>query len=193
VGASDVSRVEGTGTVAFVQKDAYNEDWDSAERRLFKEYNEWVFHPFVRPVRQVDYNWDPTTPVPDWLKCVSWCNGGIPQLQAIINDDLQGKDKSLKIDRNKHATAASAVRQMANLSPIFRGIKQGLKLVTALGNYYAKVAKRLEDHFRKTKVLHIDGKKLKRAIDLLVCLPSILTKVCSTIDDVVLLLQSYNS
>jgi hypothetical protein len=80
-----------------------NKDWDSAERRLFKEYNERVFYPFVRTVRQVDYNRDPTTPVPDWLKCVAWCDGGIPQLQAIINDDLQGKDKSLKIDRNKHA------------------------------------------------------------------------------------------
>ncbi len=82
---------------------------------------------------------------------------------------------------------------MADLSPIFRGIKQGLKLVTALGNYCATLAKKLEDHFRKTIVLHIDGKKLKGAIDLLACLPSILTKVCSNFDDVVLLLQSYNS
>jgi hypothetical protein len=57
-----------------------NKDWDSAERRLFKEYNQRVFYPFVRSVRQVDYNWDPTTPVPDWLKCVAWCDGGIPQL-----------------------------------------------------------------------------------------------------------------
>jgi hypothetical protein len=136
----------------------------------------------------VDYNWDPTTPVPDWLKCVAWCDSGIHQLQAIINDDLQGKDKSLKIDRNKHAAAASAVQQMADLSPIFCGIKQGSKLVTALGNYCAALAKKLEDHFRKTKVLHIDGKKLKGAIDLLACLLSIPTKVCSNFDDVVSLL-----
>jgi hypothetical protein len=92
VGASDV-RAEGTGTIAFVQKDAYNKDWDSAERRLFKEYNKRVFNPFVRLVWQVDYARDPTTPIPDWLKCVTWCDGGIPQLQTIINNDLQGKDK----------------------------------------------------------------------------------------------------
>jgi hypothetical protein len=47
VGASDI-RAEGTGTIAFVQKDACNKDWDSAEKRLFKEYNERVFYPFVR-------------------------------------------------------------------------------------------------------------------------------------------------
>jgi hypothetical protein len=118
IGGSDV-RSEGTGTIAFVHKDAYNEDWDSAERRLFKEYNERVFYPFVRSVRQVDYNWDPTTPVPDRLKCVAWCDGGIPQLQSIINNELQEKDKALKIDRNKHAAASSAVQQMADLCPIF--------------------------------------------------------------------------
>jgi hypothetical protein len=127
----------------------------------------------------VDYDWDPTTPVPDWLKCVAWCDGRIPQLQAIINNDLQGKDKALKIDRNEHAAVASAVQEMVDLSPIFGGIKESSKLVMALGNYCATLAKKLEDHFRKTKVLHIDGKKLKGAIDLLACLPSILTKVCS--------------
>jgi hypothetical protein len=57
VGASDV-RAEGTYTIAFVRKDAFNKDWDSAERRLFKEYNESVFYPFIQPVWQVDYNWD---------------------------------------------------------------------------------------------------------------------------------------
>ena len=76
IGASDV-RAEGTSTIAFVRRDACNKDWDSAERRLFKEYNQRVFYPFVRSVRQVDYNWDPTTPVPDWLKCVAWCDGGM--------------------------------------------------------------------------------------------------------------------
>ena len=124
VGGSDV-RAEGTGTIAFVRKDACNKDWDSAERRLFKEYNERVFYPFVRSVREVDYDWDPTTPVPDWLKCVAWCDGGIPQLQAIIHEELQVKDTALKIERNKHAAAASAVQQMADLAPIFHGIKQG--------------------------------------------------------------------
>ena len=34
VGGSDV-RAEGTGTIAYVPKDACNKDWDSAERRLF--------------------------------------------------------------------------------------------------------------------------------------------------------------
>ena len=50
IGASDV-RAEGTGAVAFVRKDACDKDWDSAERRLFKECNERVFHPFVQSLR----------------------------------------------------------------------------------------------------------------------------------------------
>ena len=178
VGGSDV-RAEGTGTIAFVRKDACNKDWDSAERRLFKECNERVFCPFVRSAREVDYDWDSTTPVPDWLKCVAWCDGGIPQLQAIINDELQEKDRAFKIDRNKHAAAASAVQQMADLAPIFRGMKQGSKLVTATGSHCATLAKKLENHFRKSEIVNADGKKLKGAIDLLACLPSMLTKVCS--------------
>jgi hypothetical protein len=181
VGGSDL-RSEGTGTIAFVRKDAYNKDWDSAERRLFKEYNERVFYPFVRSLRQVDYNWDPTTPVPDWLKCVAWSDGGIPQLQAIVKDELQVKDASLKIDRNKHAAASSAVQQMADLCPIFRGIKQETRLVTAQNNYCSTLAEKLNDHFKKTKVLQIDSRKLKGAIDLLACLPSILSKVRSNND-----------
>ena len=133
----------------------------------------------MRSVREVDYDWDPTTPVPDWLKCVAWCDGGIPQLQAMINDELQDKDTALKIDRNKHAAAASAVQQMADLCPIFRGTKQGSKLITAACNFCSTLAKKLEDHFRKTKVLNMEGRKLKGAIDLLACLPSTLAKVRS--------------
>jgi hypothetical protein len=101
IGGRDV-RADGTGTVAFARKDAHNEDWDSAERRLFKECNERVFHPFIQSIRQVDCNRDPTAaPAPDWLNWVAWCDGGIPQLQAMINDESQGQDKALKIDRNK--------------------------------------------------------------------------------------------
>ena len=127
----------------------------------------------------MDYDWDSTTPVPDWLKCVAWCDGGIPQLQAIIDDELQEKDRAFKIDRNKHAAAASAVQQMADLAPIFRGMKQGSKLVTAPGSCCATLAKKLENHFRKSKIANVDGKKLKGAIDLLACLPSMPTKVRS--------------
>ena len=43
IGGSDIW-ADGIGTIAFVHMDAYNKDWDSAERRLFKEYNECVFH-----------------------------------------------------------------------------------------------------------------------------------------------------
>jgi hypothetical protein len=108
----------------------------------------------------------------------TWCDGGIPQLKAIVNDELQEKDNALKIDRNEHAAAASAAQQMADLAPVFRGAKQGSKLSTAVGACCATLAKKLEDHFRKTKVLNMEGRKLKGAIDLLSCLPSMLTKVC---------------
>jgi hypothetical protein len=66
---------------------------------------------------------------------------------------------------------------MADLSPIFRGIKNESRLMTASGNYCATLASKLEDHFRKTEVLQIEGRKLKGGIDLLACLPSILSKV----------------
>jgi hypothetical protein len=148
---------------------------------------------FVRSVREVDCNWDPAAPVPDWLKCVAWCDGGIPQLQAIVNDELQGKDKALKIDRNKHAAAASAVQQMADLSPVFRGLKHDAKHMTALGNCCKTLANKLEEHFRNTKVLNIAGSKLKGAVDFLACLPSMLTKARCTVTIGVLIHGFYES
>jgi hypothetical protein len=66
---------------------------------------------------------------------------------------------------------------MADLCPIFHGIKQESRLITAQGNYCAMLAGKLEDHFHKSKVLKIEGQKLKGGIDLLACLPSILSKL----------------
>ena len=106
---------------------------------------------------------------------------------SMMNYKFRTDYTALKIDRNNHAAAASAVQQMADLAPIFRGIKQGPKLVTALRSYCAILAKKLENHFGKSKIVNVDrkklkgaiGKKLKGAINLLACLPSILTKVSS--------------
>jgi hypothetical protein len=65
-------------------------------------------------------------------------------------------------------------------------MKQALRLVTAEGDHCEPLAKELEDHFRKANVLNVEGRKLKGGVDLLACLPSTLSKVRPTSNDITL-------
>jgi hypothetical protein len=95
--------------------------------------------------------------------------------------ELQGKDEALKIDQNKHAAAAYAVEQMADLASVFRGAKHKTKFVTAKGDCCEMLANKLEEHFRNTNILNIEGGKLKAGVDFLACFPSMLSKACATV------------
>jgi hypothetical protein len=56
-----------------------NSDWDSVEKRLFEEYQQRVFYPFIVKIHKVNYEWDPNTPIPEWLCSAAWCDGYILQ------------------------------------------------------------------------------------------------------------------
>jgi len=180
IGGSNVMQ-EGHGYVAMVRSNAMNSDWDSVEKRLFEEYQERVFYPFLAKIREVDYGWDPSTPIPEWLRCAAWCDGCIPQLAALVDTKLRTLDEQNHVIRGKHAAACSAVQQMADLMSLFRGIKQQSRLVTAKDNHCEQLKHRLETHFRESSVCSVEDRKMKPVLDLLACLPSILTKVCSCV------------
>lgn len=180
IGGSDIMQ-EGHGYVVLVRSNAMNSDWDSVEKRLFEEYQEPVFYPFVVKIHEVDYGWDPNTPVPEWLRCAAWCDECIPQLAALVDTKLRTLDEQHLVVQGKHAAACSAVQQMADLMSLFRGIKLQLRLVTAKDNYCKQLKHRMEIHFRESSVCLVEDRKMKPMLDLLACLPSILTKVKSLI------------
>ena len=124
------------------------------------------------------YQHDPESPVPDHLKVLAWTDGGIPQLRAITRDaNIQEMDKNLLIERNKHSASCSGVQQPADLQSLFKGIKRESRLVTAEGTYCEVLSNKLKAHFKDTNVIQIEERKIKGAVDLLACLPSILSKL----------------
>jgi hypothetical protein len=179
IGGSDIMQ-EGYGYVANVRANAMNSNWDSVEKRLFEEYQEMVYYPFIAKIREVDYGWDPNTPVPEWLRCAAWCDGCIPQLEALKGTKIRNLDEQNNVVRGKHAASCSAVQQMANLMSLFRGIKLQSRLVTAKDNYCEQLKHRMEEQFRDSLVCYVEDRKMKPVLDLLACLPSILTKASSS-------------
>ena len=137
-----------------------------------------IYYPFIKEVRRLVYQHDPESPVPNHLKVSAWTDGGIPQLKAITRHPfIQEMDKNLLIERNKHSASCSGVQQPADLQSLFRGIKRESKLVTAEGTYCELLSDQLRTHFKKTNVIRVEQRKIKGAVDLLACLPSILTKL----------------
>jgi len=177
IGGTNVMQ-EGYGYIAMVRSNALNSDWDSVEKRLFEEYQQHVFYPFIAKIRETDYGWNPLSgTVLEWLRCAAWCDGGVPQLAALTDTKLQTLDRTHLVERGKHAAACSAVQQMLDLMSLFRGITLLSRLVTAKDNYCEQLKNRMEDHFRELRVCSVEDRKLKPALDLLACIPSILTRV----------------
>jgi hypothetical protein len=100
-----------------------NSDWDLVKKQLFEEYQQRVFYPFVVKIHEVDYEWNPNTPVPEWLCSAAWCDRCIPQLEALEDAKLRALDEQNLIVQGKHAAACSAVQQIADLMSLFCEIK----------------------------------------------------------------------
>jgi hypothetical protein len=75
------------------------------------------------------------------------------------------------------AAACSAVQQMAELVSLFRGIKLQSRVVTAKDNYCKQLRYQMENHFQDSSTCFVEDCKMKPMLDLLACLPSMLTKV----------------
>ncbi len=186
IGGSNVMDAEAAvGDIALIRHDALDKEWDSVEKRLYSKYQELVVYPFIEAIRKRDYGFDPLSEedVPEWLKCVSWTDGALPQIAAILDDDVVSSDKKLNVTRCKHAAAASAVQQMADLMQVFRDIKWSSRNTTADGSYNESLYWVLYDHFRKNDKCNVKASKLKPILDFLACLPSTLTRVRTNMHD----------
>ena len=151
---------------------------DSVDKRIFLLYNEKVYYPFIAKIREKDYRLGEGQAVPEELKTVAWCDGGMPQLQAIISESLEEQDKTSNIERDKHAASASAVQQPADIQALFRSLKQLQKITSASDTYNADLADFIADVLKHQTALSLETKKMKAVLDFLGCLPSMLSKLC---------------
>lgn len=145
--------------------------------KKFAHYHRTVFLPFVKKCReQLGYH-DDDNEIPDELSAVSWCDGDIPQLSTIIQESQQELDVEGKITSNKHSAARSGTEQPCDLSPVFRIIKALQKVTTAMNDpplglkgTFVKLFTDLKD------ILCLRTMKKNALIDILTCLPGIVTK-----------------
>ena len=176
-GASNVFD-DAVGYVCFVRKMKSTANLDSVDKRIFLLYNEKVYYPFIAKIREKDYRLGEGQAVPEELKTVAWCDGGMPQLQAIISESLEEQDKTSNIERDKHAASASAVQQPADIQALFRSLKQLQKITSASDTYNADLADFIADVLKHQTALSLETKKMKAVLDFLGCLPSMLSKLC---------------
>ena len=142
-------------------------------------YNDDVLVPFIESIRE-KLGWTKGQPVPDYLRCCSWFDGDIGQLQTMLFEAREAMDDFLNIVRNKHSAAATGTQQPCDLSPVFRLLKLMQKNTTATDKTSVGLREDLEELFSvylKNCGLNLNIRKRKALMDFLLCLPDNLEAV----------------
>ena len=111
------------------------------------------------------------------MKCVSWFDGDIGQLQTMIYEAREALDEAERIVRNKHSAASTGTQQPCDLSPVFQLIKAMQGRTTAKDSVAVGLRDTLDQFFSdylSVKGLNLDYRKKKALINFLRCLPEIL-------------------
>ncbi len=180
-GGNDVYSGGGFGWVVFQRADKKSggdENKSSVASQKFDHYNNHVLLPFIRKIRQ-QLGWTPGNPIPEWLKVCCWCDGDIPQLQAMLIEANDKLDEMEKIVRNKHPAAGTGRYQPADLSPFFKILHFVSDRTTAKNVQACALKNTLVELINgplRAAGLNLDGKHGKKngLIDLLCCIPQML-------------------
>jgi len=191
-GGNEVHSNGGFGWVVFMRGDkmkksyhpkAKDEPWFSMAHQKHLHYNKEVLLPFIKRTREL-LGWKPGSHIPEWLRACCWCDGDIPQLQAMLFEANEALDEAEKIVRNKHPAAGTAVFQPADKCPVFKLLKHvsartTSKNVTATA--FKDAIKEMINVTLRAKGLNLDGNVGKKngLIDLLSSSPKILEAICT--------------
>ena len=154
----------------------------SKEARVAELYRCLVYHPFIRRMRMAHYGWSGEGEVPDNLRCVTWMDGASGQLKLNTKEDMLEVDELLKIWVCKHSAARTGVEQAADLGPMFRILRQLMKILKNPHESQARIKFQLEDMFDalerdgyendKDKIVRLPTHKRKALIAGLAKLPT---------------------
>ena len=189
-GGLDVHSNGGFGWVVFMRSDKKkkadhpkDEQWYGMAHQKHMHYNKKVLLPFIQRIRET-LGWKPGDPIPEWLRVCCWCDGDIPQLQAMLVEANEALDEAEKIVRNKHPAAGTAIFQPADKCKVFKL----LKFVSARTTSTNVTATAFKDSITnlinvdwRREGLNLDGNigKKRGLIDLLSSLPKMLEEICT--------------
>ena len=153
-----------------------------AEKKKFRWYQDNILIPGINAQRLHHDNFDAAKglEIPDSLTAVSWCDSDLSQVDAITNSIPLFTDN--KIVANKQHAARSGVEQPADVSRVFKQIKQ---LINTTSNAHLPVErcpmkKLLSDAISEDlSCIRLASNKRGALIDFLSILPEVATKACT--------------
>lgn len=100
------------------------------ETAIFHNYRTRVLHPAVKKIRRTYFDCD-TDDVPTRLAAVSWIDGALSQLAAVVAEDMQLVEEQLKLSTNKHGPRRSGITQSLDLCELFPNVHRNVTNNTA--------------------------------------------------------------
>lgn len=136
--------------------------------------------PYIQTTRKNYFGWIPGTPVPEDLSCVSWIDGGMSQLQAIVDGKQQEIEGKLRVYSCKQSASRTAVEQACDVSPFFRSLSKIQTSVT-MNDMPAMYSSPVQQSLRKGLFqMNLGSVKFKSLMDFIGCLPSMVSKAAPT-------------
>ena len=99
----------------------------SKEARVAKLFRTTVYHPFISDIRTNIYDHDPSQPIPENQRAVSWMDGANTQLKLITSEEMMELEEALKITSCKQSAARTSLEQAADAGPNFKNVKKNVK------------------------------------------------------------------
>jgi hypothetical protein len=103
------------------------------DTRRFAYYRDHeVYIPFIENIRK-SMGYEPGTPAPEAFTVVSSQDGDAEQRRDLTDERRLEREGTLRIIANKHNPARTGTEQPADLTPVFRMLKQQVERTTSAG------------------------------------------------------------
>jgi hypothetical protein len=169
------------GYVVLLRNDVSEE---SVHLRNHEFYQKEVYRSTVKNIRKDIHNFemDNITEIPDELLCVGWSDGDINHLKSLVKEDTREQCLQGKNIKCKQSAKRTGVEQPADVSVIFKLLKQTERTTTLDDIMNDTLSPMLDKIFKdlyKANELNLQSFKLVVLKDFLARLPYMLDKTCT--------------
>ena len=171
IGANVKVECESVGYVVFLRKCDTNE----LDTRRFAYYRDEVYIPFIENIRK-SMGYEPGTPVPEAFTVVSSQDGDAEQRRVLTDERRLEREGMLRIITNKHNPARTGTEQPADLTPVFRMLKQQGGRTTSAGMQSTLRTNFERDYAALGSALNIKPTHFESLKDFILSAPEILAK-----------------
>ena len=119
----------------------------SKDARIAKLYRELVYRPFIASIRKREYGfeWDGVSEIPEELFAVSWQDGALGNMSALVSDDVLEEDDRQNIRNCKHNAARTALEQGCDIEPGFMVQKSSTSTTEPLDWLFFRIMQGLQE------------------------------------------------